>query len=176
MTAVVILGMWRLVPETSSGGYGRPAAMRNSPRSRCSGWLRRWLLLGVWGQQKSTSQRISRGGHSGETPGIAGGAGVRAGSGKVAWRGRIQPRSTMRSITARISPTLRKKYSALRAVRTSSSFSAAPSSKAALRARTVAQRLNAFVRDASSRVSARTAWRSSELCITGMEGGRRPGG
>ena len=89
--------MWRLVPETSSGGYGRPAAMRNSPRSRCSGWLRRWLLLGAWGQQKSTSQRIGRGGHSGETPGVAGGAGVRAGSGKVAWRGRIQPLLSQKS-------------------------------------------------------------------------------
>ena len=97
LTVVVVLGMWRLVPETRRGGYGRPAATRNSPRSRCSGWLRRWLLLGVWGQQKSTSQRISRGGHSGETPGVAGGAGVRAGSGKVAWRGRIQPLLSQKS-------------------------------------------------------------------------------
>ena len=69
-----------------------------------------------------------------------------------------------------------KKYSALRAVRTSSSFSVAPSSKAAFRARTVTQRLNAVVRDASPRDSARTAWRSSALCITEMEGGRRPEG
>ena len=43
-----------------------------------------------------------------------------------------------------------KKYS-VRAVRTSFSFSAAPSSTAALRARTVAQRLDTVVRDASSR-------------------------
>ena len=32
--------------------------------------------MGVWGQQKSTSQRISRGGHSGETLGVAGGWGA----------------------------------------------------------------------------------------------------
>ena len=52
--------------------------------------------------------------------------------------------------------------------------SAAPSSKAALRARTVAQRLNAVVRGAPSRGPARAAWRSPALCKLGWRGGEGP--